>query len=827
MDLDNIQRKYGLPAPLPVVQNGKFAPRFPLNLEHRGDDVFQFGGKYIGEIENIYDLLYKILTNQEIDASLALPYAIKITEDKLYVRDKTNSEWITIFDITKPNFPKEIELYELIYKAITHQVIGEDTSYPGQFKIEENILYVRDKDNLTWTQIGDVTKEFLGATEATQAILERVNEILIEVQELKTELNRQIATTNETLTIALQAANEAMTSAQSINIRTFNSVKEMKASNTLKAGALAKTLGFYTAGDGGGTEYVITDNIDDDEADEICTISLQNDLYAKVILDVNRTINLKWFGVKGDNVTDDTEAIQKAVFYCRDYVIKNKCDNVVLFIPSGTYKITNTVRVPMHFMHIKGSKQVPMFEMEEKSNVPVIWFATTPDEVTQATEIGHTVKNLTVRSTALNINSHVENSIGVKFGGATMDDEKAMQIRFENFSILGFETAQLWLCNVYLLDFNNCGCGYQRYYVRCPNFSNNSGEKMSFRNSTLWFAKTFFYISQSNIQLMFHNVSFDGGYQVLLSDVINEAPGNTRYFYQCHFEPIAGGSDDYLIHIKNPAVLENVVLDGCTGYIPHIKTDYLVKTNTGGGSTSWKGTNIVIKNCSMILGDATPPSSGYLCDHYVRSENFVFSNQNDTAKKCLLSEYNNAFGNNKFSGSNIVENNTDDITNSRAIFFVNLWEGGWNTNIRNHYSNGNYKCSVDDGVPTESGKHLTFTALKNNNSQIYLALMIPAIKHGSNITWSLYIRGTNLNSNAPTIQIQNAYYIDTDRNAFSYFTRSAKLTTEWQKLYYAETGDPVPYNASYVGVLISISTNAFASSAGGTIEIALPDFQFC
>lgn len=48
MDLDNIQRKYGLPAPLPVVQNGKFATRFPLNLEHRGDDVFQFGGKYIG-----------------------------------------------------------------------------------------------------------------------------------------------------------------------------------------------------------------------------------------------------------------------------------------------------------------------------------------------------------------------------------------------------------------------------------------------------------------------------------------------------------------------------------------------------------------------------------------------------------------------------------------------------------------------------------------------------------------------------------------------------------------------------------------------------------
>lgn len=309
---DNIQRKYGLPAPLPVVQNGKFATRFPLNLEHRGDDVFQFGGKYIGEIENIYDLLYKILTNQEIDASLALPYAIKITEDKLYIRDKTNSEWILIFDITKPNFPKEIELYELIYKAITHQVIGEDTSYPGQFKIEENILYVRDKDNLTWTQIGDVRKEFLGATEATQAILEQVNDILTEVQELKTELNRQIATTNETLTTALQAANEAMTSAQSINIRTFNSVEEMKASNTLKAGALAKTLGFYTAGDGGGADYVVTDNIGE-EADEASIIALQQGLYAKLL--IQDYVNIKWFGAKLDGFTDDSASFNKAVVF--------------------------------------------------------------------------------------------------------------------------------------------------------------------------------------------------------------------------------------------------------------------------------------------------------------------------------------------------------------------------------------------------------------------------------------------------------------------------------------------------------------------------------
>lgn len=343
MDLDNIQRKYGLPAPLPVVQNGKFAPRFPLNLEHRGDDVFQFGGKYIGEIENIYDLLYKILTNQEIDASLSLPYAIKITEDKFYIRDKTNSEWITMFDITKPNFPKEIELYELIYKAITHQVIGEDTSYPGQFKIEENILYVRDKDNLTWTQIGDVTKEFLGATEATQAILDQVNEILTEVQELKTELNRQIATTNETLTTALQAANEAMTSAQSINIRTFNSVEEMKASNTLKAGALAKTLGFYTAGDGGGADYVVKDTANNYTPDEASIIMLKNNLFAHLI--IQDVLNVKQMGAYGDGAHDDTNVLKNKIFLSGNHDL----DYLTIYFPDGNYLISETLETSSEF----------------------------------------------------------------------------------------------------------------------------------------------------------------------------------------------------------------------------------------------------------------------------------------------------------------------------------------------------------------------------------------------------------------------------------------------------------------------------------------------
>lgn len=513
MDLDNIQRKYGLPAPLPVVQNGKFATRFPLNLEHRGDDVFQFGGKYIGEIENIYDLLYKILTNQEIDASLALPYAIKITEDKLYVRDKTNSEWILIFDITKPNFPKEIELYELIYKAITHQVIGEDTSYPGQFKIEENILYVRDKDNLTWTQIGDVTKEFLGATEVTQAILDQVNEILTEVQELKTELNRQIATTNETLTTALQAANEAMTSAQSINIRTFNSVEEMKASNTLKAGALAKTLGFYTAGDGGGADYVITNDIGEDEADEASIITLQG-LYAKLL--VQDVLNVKQLGAYGDGVHDDTSVLNKAFDILKNIMIEGNADVVggkyyvapTLYIPFGIYKVTDTITFYMGANSVKGDGATFLFDSNVENAVEissVYLFGSSSGD------LYHTICTCKIEGLRLICNSPSDrsvDSVGILFGG-NANVPKNM-LTFENLYITGFKTTLKWGSDTWNVVFIKCSFFGGNINVHFPKNMTNAWERCDFYSCTFCGSKEYAILSEFPYgQINFTNCSFD------------------------------------------------------------------------------------------------------------------------------------------------------------------------------------------------------------------------------------------------------------------------------------------------------------------------------
>lgn len=113
------------------------------------------------------------------------------------------------------------------------------------------------------------------------------------------------------------------------NVLVFNNVAEMKASNKVKAGYTVKTLGFYDSNDGGGADYVIVDNIGEDEVDEASIIALQNELYSKLL--IKNSINAKQFGAKGDGETDDTVALQT----CFNYA-KNGC----VVITEGTYKTT-------------------------------------------------------------------------------------------------------------------------------------------------------------------------------------------------------------------------------------------------------------------------------------------------------------------------------------------------------------------------------------------------------------------------------------------------------------------------------------------------------
>lgn len=53
------------------------------------------------------------------------------------------------------------------------------------------------------------------------------------------------------------------------------------------------------------------------------------------------SINVKWFGAKGDNLTNDTEAFKKAHDYIKSSIPPNQLKPPILFVPRGNYIIEN------------------------------------------------------------------------------------------------------------------------------------------------------------------------------------------------------------------------------------------------------------------------------------------------------------------------------------------------------------------------------------------------------------------------------------------------------------------------------------------------------
>lgn len=98
-----LEARFGFEA-LPTIQDGKLAAIYPLNIIHPGDSPRIFSGKYVGEINHIYELLTKIVTNQTIDENNPMSYEFKFENNQIYVRDKDNSKWTLIGDVTKLYF---------------------------------------------------------------------------------------------------------------------------------------------------------------------------------------------------------------------------------------------------------------------------------------------------------------------------------------------------------------------------------------------------------------------------------------------------------------------------------------------------------------------------------------------------------------------------------------------------------------------------------------------------------------------------------------------------------------------------------------------------
>lgn len=122
---------------------------------------------------------------------------------------------------------------------------------------------------------------------------------------------------------------EWMDSAAASKMQTFDTVAEMRACETIPAGAVVRTLGYYAKGDGGGAQYLTSASGTDNG---YTVIETAGGTFASLI--VTGFMTARQFGAVGDNVANDTAALRIAM---------NTAD--VLDLQGLTYKVTGFIDV--------------------------------------------------------------------------------------------------------------------------------------------------------------------------------------------------------------------------------------------------------------------------------------------------------------------------------------------------------------------------------------------------------------------------------------------------------------------------------------------------
>lgn len=326
---------------------------------------------------------------------------------------------------------------------------------------------------------------------------------------------------------------------------TFDSVADMQNATNLLVGSYAQTLGYHSAGDGGGAKYIIVDTPDS------YTIEISSGIYAKLVVTGN-AICPQQFGAYGDGQHDDYLAVNKCVSYAEGIVTTNGKfsqgePEIELF---GNYKITSGVILsPYLTYHLKGDVTFTSY-LDSGKAVSIEYDTILSDNTGQNTSNGWSRGDMFYGGNLFITNS--ENTIKSGVIGLTINNDANLSETAQSFSrgsmrnisVTYFETGIKINCyHFYLQSFYNIvshSNGIDLMIGTEGSTNVDSGENILFQNCLFGTCTDYgVTINVATLNIAFNSCSFD-----------YNTKGAIRLFKQatikldsCHIEDCHAGGD--------------------------------------------------------------------------------------------------------------------------------------------------------------------------------------------------------------------------------------------------------------------------------------------
>lgn len=276
---------------------------------------------------------------------------------KLQFRFRDDDDWFNCtvitasFWISNDNIVKsDVELLSDNLTA-TFDIPSEFSGVKGALKVGLQGTYVKDNEEVTVSTNIITLNRNTGAIITDGANLILYEKLIALMEEYLNNIDTNFALKIKTsITDYLNAHPELTTTVHDGSITEakfadvlklkkasfYRNVAEMQSDTSLKSNMTAVVLGYYEPNDGGAAEYYIGDS---------GNIALNNGLRAQIV--IKPQMNVECFGAKGDEVTDDSSAIEAASAYDTHLIFGNK-----------TYFIEKSMIITGNFIYWLGNNTV-------------------------------------------------------------------------------------------------------------------------------------------------------------------------------------------------------------------------------------------------------------------------------------------------------------------------------------------------------------------------------------------------------------------------------------------------------------------------------------